>query len=43
MPYKYRPPVEIRTQTPLLRNSTCKALILSVVARRSLVRRLARL
>jgi hypothetical protein len=35
--------VEIRTHTPLIGNSTCKALIVSVVARRSLVRRVARL
>jgi hypothetical protein len=41
-PHKYHPPVEIRTQTPLLRNSTCKALILSVVATCSLVGRVAR-
>jgi hypothetical protein len=36
-PYKYRPLVEIRTHTPLLGNSTCKALSLSVVARCSLM------
>jgi hypothetical protein len=42
-PYKYPPLVEIRRHTPLPRNSTCKALILSVVARRSLVRRVERL
>jgi hypothetical protein len=41
-PYKC-PLVEIRTHTPLLGNSTCKALILRVVARRSLVGRVARL
>jgi hypothetical protein len=42
-PYKYPPLVEIRTQTPLHGNFTCKALILSVVARRSLVGRVAKL
>jgi hypothetical protein len=42
-PYKNPPPVKIRTHTPLHGNSTCKALILSVVARRSLVGRVARL
>jgi hypothetical protein len=36
------PPVEIRTYTPLLGNSTCKTLILSVVARHSLVGRVER-
>jgi hypothetical protein len=41
-PYKYRPPVEIRTHIPLPRNSTCKVLILSVVARHSLVERVVR-
>jgi hypothetical protein len=35
--------VEIRTHTPLHGNSTCKALILHVVARRSLVGKVARL
>jgi hypothetical protein len=35
-PYEYPPPAEIRTHTPHFRNSTWKALILSVVARRSL-------
>jgi hypothetical protein len=42
-PYKYLPMLEIRTRTPLHGNSTCKALILSVVARSSLVGRVARL
>jgi hypothetical protein len=42
-PYKYPPPVEIRIHTPLHENSTCKALILSVVARRCLVGRVVRL
>jgi hypothetical protein len=34
--------MEIRTHTPLLGNSTCKTLILSVVARHSLVGRVER-
>jgi hypothetical protein len=42
-PYKYPPPVEIRKHTPHFGNSTCKALILSVVARRSLIGRVGRL
>jgi hypothetical protein len=42
-PYKYPPPVEIRTHTPQFGNSTCKALILRVVARLILVGRVARL
>jgi hypothetical protein len=42
-PNKYPPPVEIRTHTPDFGNSTCKALILSVVARCSLVGRVVRL
>jgi hypothetical protein len=42
-PYKYPPLVEIRTHTPLHGNSTCKALILSVVARHSLVESVVRL
>jgi hypothetical protein len=42
-PINTPPPVEIRRHTLLLRNSTCKALILSVVARCRLVRRVARL
>jgi hypothetical protein len=37
------PSMEIRTHTPLHGNSTCKTLILSVVARRSLVGRVVRL
>jgi hypothetical protein len=40
-PYKYPPTVEMRRHTPRFRDSTCKALILSVVARCSLVRRVA--
>jgi hypothetical protein len=42
-PYKYPPSVEIRTYTPLLGNFTCKALILSVIARHRLVGRVVRL
>jgi hypothetical protein len=42
-PYKYPHSVEIRTHAPHFGNSNCKALILSVVARHSLVRRVARL
>jgi hypothetical protein len=42
-PINTPPLVEIRTHTPLLGNSTFKALILSVVARRSLVERVVRL
>jgi hypothetical protein len=42
-PYKYPSLVEIRTHTPLLGNSTCKAPILSAVARCSLVGRVERL
>jgi hypothetical protein len=42
-PYKYPSPEEIRTHTPLHGNSTCKALILSLVARHSLVERVVRL
>jgi hypothetical protein len=42
-PYKHPPLVEIRTHTPHFRNSTCKALILSVVARQTFVERVARL
>jgi hypothetical protein len=41
--YKYPPLVEIRTHTPLHGNSTYKALILSVVARHSLIGSVARL
>jgi hypothetical protein len=41
-PYKYLPMVEIRTHTPHFENSTRKTLILSVVARRSLVGRVER-
>jgi hypothetical protein len=43
-PYKYIPlPVKVDTHTPHFRDSTCKAIFLSVVARCSLVRRVARL
>jgi hypothetical protein len=41
--YKYPPLVKIRRHTPLHGNSSCKALILSLVARRSLVGRVVRL
>jgi hypothetical protein len=41
--YKYPPLVEIRTHTPHFINSTCRALIFSVVARHSLVGRVVRL
>jgi hypothetical protein len=37
------PQVEIRTHKPLHGNSTCKSLILSIVARHILVGRVARL
>jgi hypothetical protein len=43
-PYKYPPTSESRhTHTPHFGDCTCKATILSVVARRSHVRRVARL
>jgi hypothetical protein len=42
-PYKYPPPVEIGRHTPLIGNFTYKALILSVLARCSLVGRVAKL
>jgi hypothetical protein len=42
-PYKYAPIVEMRRHIPHFGDSTCKALILSVVARRSLVGAVARL
>jgi hypothetical protein len=44
-PYKYPPPlpVKVDTHTPHFRDFTCKALFLSVVARHSLVGRVARL
>jgi hypothetical protein len=43
-PYKYHPPYRWKSEhTPYFGDSTCKALILSVVARRSLVRRVVRL
>jgi hypothetical protein len=42
-PYKYPPLVEIGTHIPHFRDSTCKALILSVVDRHSLVQRVVRL
>jgi hypothetical protein len=45
--YKYPMPMEfntrIHTHTPYFRDSTCKAPILSILARCSLVRRVARL
>jgi hypothetical protein len=42
-PYKYPPMVEMRGYTPHFGDSTCKAPILSVVARRSLIGRVVRL
>jgi hypothetical protein len=42
-PYKYPPPVKIRTHTPRFRDFTYKSPILSVVARCSLVERVMRL
>jgi hypothetical protein len=42
-PNKYSPTVKMRGHTPHFGDSTCKALILSVVARHSLVGRVARL
>jgi hypothetical protein len=42
-PYKYPPMVEMRRHTPHFGDSTCKAVILSVVARRSLAGSVERL
>jgi hypothetical protein len=42
-PYKYPLPVEIRTHTSYFGDSTCKALILIVVARHRLVGRVVKL